>query len=429
MIPRYTRPEMATLWSDQRRYELMLDIEISVCAALSRRGVVPPDALEEIRAKASVDANRVAEIEAEVHHDVIAFVTAAAESVGDAGRWLHFGMTSSDVVDTAFACQLVEAADLIARALDELIDAVREQAERHRRTVMVGRSHGIHAQPITFGLKLAGWFAELSRDRRRLAAARAEIAFGKLSGAVGTYGVNGPDIEAEVLAELGLAPEPLATQVVPRDRHASYFTTLAVIAGGLERYATEIRHMQRTELLEALEPFGRGQKGSSAMPHKRNPILTENLCGLARVVRADALAALENIALWHERDISHSSAERIIAPDATTALHFMLCRMTTVVRGLDVRPDNMQRNLDLTGGRLASERILLALVDRGVAREVAYRWVQRCALADGDFRRAVAQDPDISEHLDAGELEDAFDVRHALVHIDEVMDRVFKEAS
>ena len=429
MISRYTRPAMGALWSDQHRYELMLEIEIGVCAALARRGTIPQEAVDEMRAKATVDADRVAEIEAVVHHDVIAFVTAVSETVGDAGRFLHFGMTSSDVVDTAFAMQLVEASKLLLTALDELRAAIARQVETHRDTVMAGRSHGIHAEPITFGLKLSGWYAELSRARIRLERAAEEIAFGKLSGAVGTYAVNGPDIEAEVLSELGLSPEPVATQVVPRDRHAAYFSTLAVIAGGVERYATEIRHLQRTELLEALEPFGKGQKGSSAMPHKRNPILSENLCGLARVVRANALVALENIALWHERDISHSSAERVIAPDSTIALDFMLSRLTRVIDGLEVRPESMKRNLDLTGGRMASERLLLALVDKGNKREVAYGWVQRCALRDGDFRAFVAADPDISTYLSAAEMEDAFDVRHALTHVSTIIARGMEDPS
>ncbi|MBI5503854.1 MAG: adenylosuccinate lyase [Deltaproteobacteria bacterium] len=427
MIPRYTRPQMGAIWSDQHRYELMLAIEIAVCESLARRGVIPAEAVAEIRAKAHVRAERVTEIEDVVHHDVIAFVTAVAETVGDAGRFLHFGMTSSDVVDTAFALQLVEASRLLAASLEDLMAAVEAQARAHRDTLMAGRSHGIHAQPITFGLKLAGWYSELQRDRERLARAEAEIAFGKLSGAVGTYGVNGPDIEAEVLAGLGLTPEPVATQVVPRDRHAAFFTTLAVIAGAVERFATEIRHLQRTELLEALEPFGKGQKGSSAMPHKRNPILSENLCGLARVVRANAMVALEDIALWHERDISHSSAERVIAPDSTIALDFMLARLTRIVAGLDVRPAAMAANLDLTGGRLASERLLLALVDKGLARETAYGWIQRCALAEGDFRDHVASDPDIKQHLTRAEMEDAFDVRHSLTHVSAIIDRVIEE--
>jgi adenylosuccinate lyase len=415
---------MTRLWSDARRYELMLEVEILVCEALAERGVIPADAVRTIRKKATVDADRVAEIEAEVHHDVIAFVTAAAESVGEPGRYLHYGMTSSDVLDTAFALQLVEATGTLKEGLAALTAAVRGQVERHRTTVMAGRTHGIHAEPITFGLKLAGWYAELLRDARRLDTAAEQIAFGKLSGAVGTYATNGPEIEAEVLGRLGLTPEPMSTQVVPRDRHAELFSTIAIIGGTLERFATEIRHLQRSELLEALEPFGAGQKGSSAMPHKRNPILTENLTGMSRLLRSYAAAALENIALWHERDISHSSVERVIAPDATTLLDFALARMTRVMEGLDVRPEQMRRNLDLTGGRLASERILLKLVEKGVLRQEGYRWVQRCALADGDFRAAVKIDAEITAHLDAAELADAFDESHALRHVDAIISRV-----
>ncbi len=426
MIPRYSRPEMARLWSDQNRYELALEVEILVCEALASRDMIPAKAAAEIRAKASVDAARVAEIEAEVHHDVIAFVSAAAESVGEAGRFLHFGMTSSDLVDTVFALQLVEASRLISEGLDELMAALRKRVLEHRGTVMVGRSHGIHAAPITFGLKLAGWYSELQRDRRRLAQATSEIAFAKLSGAVGTYAANGPDIEAEVLGRLGLQPEPLATQVVPRDRHASFFSTLALIGCSLERFATELRHLQRSEVLEALEPFAKSQKGSSAMPHKRNPILSENLCGLSRILRSHALVAMENVALWHERDISHSSAERVIGPDATTLLHFMLKRFTSVVAGLEVRPGNMERNLELTEGRLCSERLLLRLVDKGATRESAYRWVQRCALGSENFRTAVAADPDISSLLDQEEIAEALDWHPALSHVDEIIERVLE---
>jgi adenylosuccinate lyase len=428
MIERYTRPEFARLWSDEHRYEVMLEVEILVCEALARRGIVPAEAVKTIRAKASVDVARVAEIEAEVHHDVIAFVTAAAESVGPEGRFLHYGMTSSDVLDTAFACLLFEAATKLEASLADLTAAVRELAEEHRDTVMVGRTHGIHAEPITFGLKIAGWYAELVRDQKRLAAAKREIAYGKLSGAVGSYAQNDPDVEAEVLEALGLDPETVGTQVVPRDRHAMFFSVLAVIGGSLERFATEIRHMQRTELLEALEPFGAGQKGSSAMPHKRNPILTENVTGMSRLLRSYAASALENIALWHERDISHSSVERVIAPDATTVLDFAIARMTRVVSGLDVRPDAMQRNLDLTQGRLSSERILLKLVEKKIAREEAYRWVQRCALAEGDFRQFVADDPDISKLLTPEELADCFAPTHALRHVNGVIDRALEES-
>lgn len=420
---------MAAVWSDQHRYELMLEIETLVCEALSSRGLVPAEAAAEIRKKASVDAERVADIEAEVHHDVIAFVTAAAESVGAAGRYLHFGMTSSDVLDSAFALQLVESADLLVSGVRELMQAIAEQARLHRWTPMVGRSHGVHAQPITFGLKLAGWYSELSRDLERLLRAREDVATGKLSGAVGTYGVNGPEIEKEVLDQLGLSVEPVATQVVPRDRHAHFFSTLAIVAGSLERFATEVRHLQRTEVAELFEPFGQSQKGSSAMPHKRNPILAENICGLARVVRSNAIAAFDNIALWHERDISHSSVERVIAPDSTIALDFMLARLTGLVRGFEVNAGNMQRNLDMTSGRLFSERVLLKLVDSGVERDRAYRWVQRCAMADGSFADNVRADPDISAKLTSDELSAVFDLRHALSYIDEIMDRVIEEGS
>jgi adenylosuccinate lyase len=405
----------------------MLEIEIRVCEALAARGLVPIEATKVMRKKASVDVARVAEIEAEVHHDVIAFVTAAAESIGPEGRFLHFGMTSSDVLDTTFALQLVEASDALEKALIKLIAAVRKQVNAHRGTVMAGRTHGIHAEPITFGLKLAGWYTELLRALDRLRAARVEISHGALSGAVGTYAMNGPDIEAEVLESLGLIVEPVSTQVVPRDRHAMFFATLATIGGGLERFATEIRHMQRTELLEALEPFGKGQKGSSAMPHKRNPILTENLSGLARLLRSYAGAAFENIALWHERDISHSSVERVIGPDATITLDFMLGRLTGVIADLDVRPEAMRRNLDITGGRLASERILLAIVDKDIARDEGYRWVQRCAMAEGDFRAAVRDDTDISRLLSQDEIEDCFDEKHALKHIDLIIDRALEK--
>ena len=426
MIPRYSRPEMAAVWSDAHRLDLMLETELLVCEALARRGVIPEAAVTELRSQASVDPARVAEIEAEVKHDVIAFVSAAAETVGEAGRFLHFGMTSSDILDTALALQLVEASQLLEEGIAKLREAVGRRAREHRSTVMAGRTHGIHAEPITFGLKLAGWYAELSRALERMATARQGIAWAKLSGAVGSYAHNGPDIEAEVLERLGLCPETVSTQVVPRDRHAAFLGALALVAAAVERFATEVRHMQRTELLEALEPFSSGQKGSSAMPHKRNPILTENLCGLARLVRSHAAIGLENIALWHERDISHSSAERVIMPDATITADFMLARMTTVIEGLEVRPEAMAANLDKSGGRWASERLLLALVDRGTAREEAYRWVQRCAMADGDFRKTVAADPDITAQLTAPELADVLDLEHALRHVDTIIDRALE---
>ena len=386
---------MAAVWSDAHRLDLMLETELLVCEALARRGVIPEAAVAELRSQASVDPARVAEIEAEVKHDVIAFVSAAAETVGEAGRFLHFGMTSSDVLDTALALQLVEASRLLEEGIAKLREAVGRRAREHRSTVMAGRTHQ-------------------------------GIAWAKLSGAVGSYAHNGPDIEAEVLERLGLRPETVSTQVVPRDRHAAFLGALALVAAAVERFATEVRHMQRTELLEALEPFSSGQKGSSAMPHKRNPILTENLCGLARLVRSHAAIGLENIALWHERDISHSSAERVIMPDATITADFMLARMTTVIEGLEVRPETMAANLDKSGGRWASERLLLALVDRGTAREEAYRWVQRCAMADGDFRKTVAADPDITAQLTAPELADVLDLEHALRHVDTIIDRALE---
>jgi adenylosuccinate lyase len=427
MIARYTRPEMARLWSEETRLGHWLEIELSLVDVLAARGLVPAEAAQRLRAGATVNLRRMQEIEAEVKHDVIAFVSSVAEGVGDEGRHLHLGLTSSDVVDTAFAIQLRDAADLLLAEVDRLREAVRVQALRHKHTPMVGRTHGMHAEPITFGLKCASWYAELGRDRRRLVAARTEIAHGKLSGAVGTFASNDPEIEAAVLERLGLQPEPLATQVVPRDRHAVYFTTLAVLAGTCERIALEIRHLQRTEVGEVAEPFGSGQKGSSAMPHKRNPILAENVCGLARLVRSYALAALENMALWHERDISHSSVERVIAPDATIALDFTLARLTGVIAGLEVRPEAMAAKLATTGGAVFSEQVLLALVRKGVARDEAYRWIQRHALAGGDLRSRLLDDADVRRHLDADEVASLFDITHALRHIDALFARALED--
>src|SRR6185295_14789181 len=392
MIERYTRPEMGRVWSEESRLGRWLEVELAFVDVLAERGEVPAAAARALRTGARVDVSRMRAIEDVVKHDVIAFVSAVAETVGDEGRYLHLGLTSSDVVDTAFALQLRDAADLLLAGLDRLRAAVRAQALKHKHTPMIGRTHGMHAEPITFGLKCASWYAELSRDRRRLAAARAEIAFGKLSGAVGTFANHDPSVEAAILARLDLQPEPIATQVVPRDRHAVYFTTLAILGGTLERIATEIRHLQRSEVGEAAEPFGSGQKGSSAMPHKRNPILAENVCGIARLVRGYATAALENIALWHERDISHSSVERVIAPDATIALDFALARMAGVVEGLEVRAEAMAANLARTSGAVFSEQVLLALVRKGVARDQAYRWIQRHALAGGDLAKALTGD-------------------------------------
>jgi len=426
MIRRYTRPQMGELWSEEARLGRWLDVELGLVDVLAERGDVPLAAARRLRERARVDVARMQEIEDEVKHDVIAFVSAVTETVGDDGRFLHLGVTSSDVVDTALALQLRDAADLLVADLDGLRGAVRAQALRHRHTVMMGRTHGIHAEPITFGLKCASWYAELGRDRRRLATAREEIAYGKLSGAVGTFANIAPEVEAAVCARLGLRPEPIATQVVPRDRHAAFFGCLAIVAGSCERIALEIRHLQRTEVGEVAEPFGRGQKGSSAMPHKRNPVLSENVSGLTRLVRGYALAALENIALWHERDISHSSVERVIAPDATIVMDFMLTRLAAVVEGLEVRADVMRANVERLGGAIFSEQVLLALVRRGVSRDEAYRWVQRHALVGENVQARLAADPDIRRHLEPQELATLFDTTHHLRHIDALFTRALE---
>jgi len=427
MIERYTRPRMAALWAEEHRLATWLEVELLACEALATRGQIPTSVAEDLRSRARVDPLRVRAIEAEVRHDVIAFVTAVAETVGDSGRYLHLGLTSSDIVDTAFAVVLRDAADLLLTELDTLRTAVRRQAERHAHTVMIGRTHGIHAEPMTLGLKLASWYTQLGRAGRRLRAAREEIAVGKLSGAVGTFANVDPEVEAAVLGRLGLGAEPVATQVVARDRHAAFFSALALLAASLERIALEIRHLQRTEVGEIQEPFAAGQKGSSAMPHKRNPILAENLCGLARLVRSYADAAVENVALWHERDISHSSVERVIAPDATILVDFMLARTTEIVEGLVVAPERMAHNLGLLGPAIHSEQLLLSLVRHGVPRERAYRWIQRHGLAGAatDFRAAVQSDPDISAVLATAEIDAVFDVKHHLRHVDTLLARAF----
>jgi len=427
MISRYTRPAMGALWTDEARLQRWLEIELTLVEVLAERGEVPREAAGVLRRDARVDVRRMLEIEAEVKHDVIAFVSSVAEKLGDEARWLHLGLTSSDVVDTAFGMQLRDAADVLLASCDRLRTAVRAQAVRHARTPMIGRTHGIHAEPITFGLKCASWYTELSRGRRGLADARAAIAVGKISGAVGTCANTPPEVEAEILRRLGLGVEPIATQVVPRDRHARFFTQLAVLAGTCERIATEIRHMQRTEVAEALEPFGKGQKGSSAMPHKRNPILTENLCGLARLVRSYAVASLESMALWHERDISHSSVERVIGPDATIVLDFMFHRLAGVVEELDVRPEAMAANLARLGGAICSEAVLLALVRKGLRRDDAYRLVQRHALAGDALRARLGADAEIARHLSAAELDALFDIEHHLRHTDSLLARALED--
>lgn len=413
MIDRYTRPEMARLWTDEYRFGVMLEVEILATEALVKKHEVPAKALAAIRKKARIHVGRIREIEQTVKHDVIAFVTQVAETVGPEGRYLHLGLTSSDVLDTALAVQMVQAADVLLSGLAALRKTIAALARRHAGTLMMGRSHGIHGEPITFGIKVAGWYTEMGRAIDRIRRAREVAAWGKLSGAMGTFAHLSPDVERYVCRKLGLSGEPIATQVVPRDRHADYVNQLAIVAAGIERIATEIRHLQRTEVLEAEEPFSKGQKGSSAMPHKRNPIASENLVGLARLVRSYAHASLENIALWHERDISHSSVERVALPDSTILLDFMIHRLNTVLSGLQVYPENMKRNMHKTVEIIASQRILLALVEKGMKREDAYKRVQDHAmkawLEGGSFRALVDADAEITKRLNAQELTACFD--------------------
>jgi adenylosuccinate lyase len=420
---------MRDLWSDHSRCESWLAVELAVCEALSARDTIPPDDMRAIRDRAAFNLERIDEIERTVGHDVIAFVTNVAENIGPAGRYVHYGLTSSDVVDTAQAWRMVKACDIMLKTLDGMIDALRVQGLAHRGTVMVGRTHGIHAEPYTLGLKFAGWYCEAQRNRERLAAAREEIRFGKISGAVGTYAHLGPEIEADVLERLGLQVEPVATQVIPRDRYAVFFSVLGVLASSLDRIATEIRHLQRSDVREVEEPFRKGQKGSSAMPHKRNPIKCENVSGLARVVRANVQAALENVALWHERDISHSSVERVILPDTTSLCDFMLHRMTRILADLHVYPERMQQNMQITRGLIFSQKVLLALNAAGLSREAAYDIVQRNAMetwaGTGQFRDALANDPAVGEVLDAAALDACFDAHGLLTNVEVIFDRVF----
>jgi adenylosuccinate lyase len=428
MIPRYTPKDFAELWSPRTRFAVWLDVELAACEALEAHGLVPEGTAAALRdKKIELDPDRIEEIEATVKHDVIAFLTHVEERAGAEARWLHRGMTSSDVLDTSLAVLLVRAADLLLARLDRYIAALALRAEEHRATVMMGRSHGMHAEPVTFGVVLAGHLAEAKRGRARLFAARSEIAVGKIAGAVGTYAHLAPSLEALALSKLGLAPETVSTQVVARDRHAAFFGALALVAAGIERLATNVRHWQRTEVAEAEEKFTRGQKGSSAMPHKRNPIVSENLCGLARVVRGAVVPALEDVALWHERDISHSSVERIIAPDATTALGYMLDRAAALVEGLVVNAEGMRRNFDRTGELCFSEAVLLALVTAGRARQSAYELVQRAAMralsGDGTFRGNLAADPEVAALLPPDELARCFDLDHALRHAGAIVDR------
>ena len=429
MIPRYTLPEMGALWTDQARFEAMLLVELAVARAQARRGLIPADALAALEASARVDVARIAEIERTTDHDVIAFVSQVAESVGPSGRYLHLGLTSSDVVDTALALQLRAASERLMSDLDAAVTTVATRAREHGATLMMGRTHSVHAEPTTFGFKLAGWAFELDRDRERLRFAMAGLAVGKISGPVGTYSHLEPDVEREVLAELGLEPEPVSTQIVARDRHAAFLTTLAVTGGSIERFATEVRNLQHTEIGEVMEPFRVGQKGSSAMPHKRNPILSERLVGMARLLRGYAHAGLEDEALWHERDISHSSVERVALPDATCLLDYMLVRFTGLVRDLVVRPDRMRQNLTRGHGLHASGRVLVALVDEGgLSREAAYDIVQRHALSAADEERSLADslagDPAVTAVLSEAALAACFDDDVHLRHVPEVLARL-----
>ncbi|HXE17399.1 MAG TPA: adenylosuccinate lyase [Stellaceae bacterium] len=429
MIPRYSRPEMSAIWAPENRFRIWLDIEIAATEALAKAGVVPKSAAKALRERGKFEVARIDEIERETRHDVIAFLTNVAEHVGPEARFVHQGLTSSDVLDTCLAVQLAQASDILLADIDALLKALKRRALEHKMTPVIGRSHGIHAEPTSFGLKLAGFYAEFARNRRRLEAARAEIATCAISGAVGTFANVAPDIEEYVAKKLGLTPEPISTQVIPRDRHAMFFATLAVIASSMERLATEIRHLQRTEVAEAEEFFSPGQKGSSAMPHKRNPVLSENLTGLARLVRSMAIPAMENVALWHERDISHSAVERNIAPDATVTLDFALARLAGIIDKLVVYPESMRRNLDRLGGLVHSERVLLALTQAGLAREEAYRIVQRHAMrvlaGEGRFADLLKGDASVTTRIKPKELDALFDDAHHLRHVDTIFRRVF----
>lgn len=428
-IERYTLPEMGELWTESYKFKTWLQVELAVCEAQAELGYIPSEAVEEIKAKANFEVERIKQIEAEVRHDVIAFLTNVNEYVGDAGRYIHLGLTSSDVLDTALALQLVSSVDVLLSQVENLIQAIRYQAQQHRNTVMVGRSHGIHAEPMTFGFKLAGWLAEVMRHRDRLLRLRREVAVGQISGAVGTYANVDPRVEAIATQKLGLEPDTASTQVISRDRHAEYVQQLALLAASIERFAVEIRNLQRTDVLEVEEFFAKGQKGSSAMPHKRNPIRSERLSGLARVIRGHAIAALENVALWHERDISHSSVERMILPDSSITVHFMLVEATDLVKHLLVYPDNMERNMNVYGGVIFSQRVLLALVEKGMTREDAYAIVQSRAhqawnQPDGNFREFVTQDERVREQLSPDEIDACFDPTQHLKHLEEVYQRL-----
>ena len=420
---------MGSIWTDEYRLKTWLEVEIAVCEAQAELGKIPTEAVEEIKAKADFDVNRVLEIEAEVRHDVIAFLTNVNEYVGDAGRYIHLGMTSSDMLDTALALQMVASLNLILECVEETIQAIRHQAQKHRYTVMVGRSHGIHAEPITFGFKLAGWLAEMRRNRKRLVRLRKDIAVGQISGAVGTYANIDPRVELIACSKLGLEPDTASTQVISRDRHAEFVQQLALLAASLERFAVEVRNMQRTDVLEVEEFFSKKQKGSSAMPHKRNPIRSERITGMARIIRGNAVAALENVALWHERDISHSSVERVILPDTCILIHFMLKETTNLVQNLLVYPDNMERNMNVYGGVIFSQKVLLALVGKGMSREEAYSVVQGCAhqawnTTNGNFRKLIEENEQVKELLSELEINTCFDPKEHLQNLDVVFQKL-----
>jgi adenylosuccinate lyase len=433
MIPRYSRPAMTAIWEPENRFRIWFEIEALACDALAEAGIIPKSAAKTIRAKGKFEIERIDAIEREIHHDVVAFLTNLAEHIGPDARFLHQGMTSSDVLDTCLAVQLKQASDILLADLDALLAVLKRRAHEFKQTITIGRSHGIHAEPTTFGVKLAGFFTEFSRARRRLETAKHEISTCAISGAVGTFANVPPSIEEHVAQALGLRPEPVSTQIIPRDRHAAFFAALAIIASSVERLALEIRHLQRTEVREAEEYFAPEQKGSSAMPHKRNPVLSENLTGLARLVRSHVVPALENVALWHERDISHSSVERVSAPDATIALDFALARLTTLIDRLLVYPDAMKRNLDKLGGLHNSQRVLLALTQAGMSREDAYRLVQRNAMevwaGKGDFPTLLKADKDVAALLSPAQIDAAFDDTYHLKHVDTIFKRVFGESS
>jgi len=432
MIPRYTRPEMAKIWTEQRKFETWLEIELLVCEALSELGEIPSEAVREIREKSKFDVQQINEIEKVTKHDVIAFLTNVGESIGPLSRYLHYGLTSSDILDTSLALLLKEASEIILQDIHRFLEVLKKKAFQHKETLMIGRSHGVHAEPITFGLKMALWYDEMKRNLIRMERAKEAVSVGKISGAVGTFAHIPPFVEEFVCRRLGLKPAPISTQIVQRDHHAEFFTTLAILASSIEKFSVELRHLQRTEVLEAEEFFSKGQKGSSAMPHKRNPISAENLSGLARLVRSYSIAAMENIPLWHERDISHSSVERVIAPDATLLIDYMLNRLTSIVENLIIYPENMKTNLDKMGGLIFSEAILLLLTRKGLSREEAYGVVQRNAMKvwekGDDFKTLLSQDEVIKRLFTAEELNAAFNVRSHLKHVEDIFRRVLGDS-